>query len=218
MNEKKIIQKTIDFVKEKLEKVGSSHDFWHIDRAYKIAEKIWKSENCNMLVVRLAILLHDIADYKYNKWSDEVWDTLIKNFLESIWVDDYIINEVRNIVKYISFSTNLGLDIPYESIELDIVKDADKLDAIWAIWIARTFAFWWEFNREIYNPEIKPKLDMTKEQYRKNKSTSINHFYEKLLNLKDILKTKTWKKIWKRRHRFIELYLEEFMWEWEGKF
>lgn len=210
MNEEIIIEKTIEFVKKSFLNAKPSHDFFHVERVYNMAVYIWEKEGANLLIVKLWALLHDIADYKYHDWDEEVWPEIAWKFLTDLWVDNYVIEEVKNIIKYISFSTNLWTDIVYKSKELDVVKDADKLDAIWAIWVARCMCFSWEKDRELYNPSIEPKLDMTKEEYKKNKSTAINHFYEKLLRLKDLMNTDTWKEIAKERHRFMELYLEQF--------
>lgn len=210
MNQEIILEKTIAFVKESLKEAKPSHDFFHIERVYNMATYIWENEGANMLVVKLGALLHDIADYKYHDWDEDVWPKIAGDFLSGIWVFEDIIVDVQNIIKYISYSTNLSNEFVYTSKELDVVKDADKLDAIWAIWIARCMCFSWEKDRELYNPFIEPKLNMTKEEYKKSKSTAINHFYEKLLRLKDLMNTKTWKEIAIERHRFMELYLEQF--------
>lgn len=211
MNEEIIIEKTIEFVKKSFENAKPSHDFFHVQRVYNMAIHIAQEEWGNMLIVKLWALLHDIADYKYHDWDDSLWPKVAWDFLHSIWVDEKTILEVQNIIQYISYSTNLSNDIPYKSRELDIVQDADKLDAIGAIWIARCLCFSGEKSREIYNPEISPKLNMSKEEYKKNKSTAINHFYEKLLKLKDLMNTQTGKNIALERHEFMEKYLEQFM-------
>jgi len=210
MNEELIIEKTIEFVKESFKNAKPSHDFFHVERVYNMAIYIWEKENANMFIVKLWALFHDIADYKYHDWDEEVWPEIAWKFLINLWVNNNIVEEVKNIIKYISYSTNLSNEVCYKSLELDVVKDADKLDAIWAIWISRCMCFSWEKDRELYNPSIEPKLNMTKEEYIKNKSTAINHFYEKLLKLKDLMSTNTGKKIAIERHKFMELYLEQF--------
>lgn len=210
MNDEIIINKTIEFVKESLKEAKPSHDFFHIERVYNMAIFISEKEWWNLLVIKLWALLHDIADYKYHNWDEDIWPKIAWEFLASIWLNNEIIIDVQNIIKYISFSTNFSSEISYKSKELDIVKDADKLDAIWAIWIARCLCFSWEKDREIYNPNIKPKLNMSKDEYKSSKSTAINHFYEKLLKLKDLMNTKTWKEIAEERHKFMEIYLEQF--------
>lgn len=210
MNEEIIINKTIEFVKETLKETKPSHDFFHIERVYNMAVFISEKEWWNLLVVKLGALLHDIADYKYHNGDETIGPQITWEFLYSLWVEEEIILHVQNIIKNISYSTNLE-EVTFQSKELDIVKDADKLDALWAIGIARCLCFSWEKGREIYNPLIEVKLNMTKEEYKKHKSTAINHFYEKLLKLKDLINTETWKKIAWERHDFMLQYLDQFM-------
>lgn len=210
MNEEIIINKTIEFVKETLKEAKPSHDFFHIERVYNMAVFISEKEWWNLLVVKLGALLHDIADYKYHNGDETIGPQIAWEFLYSLWVEEEIILHVQNIIKNISYSTNLG-EVTFQSKELDIVKDADKLDALWAIGIARCLCFSWEKGREIYNPLIEVKLNMTKEEYKKHKSTAINHFYEKLLKLKDLMNTETGKKIAWERHDFMLQYLDQFM-------
>ncbi len=212
MNEEIIISKTIEFVKETLKEAKPSHDFFHIERVYNMAVFISKNEWWDLLVVKLWALLHDIADYKYHDGDENIGPKIAGELLYSLWVDEKTIVHVQNIIKNISYSTNLW-EVTFQSKELDIVKDADKLDALWAIGIARCLCFSWEKGREIYNPDIEVKLNMTKEEYKKHKSTAINHFYEKLLKLKDLIHTETGKQIAKQRHEFMEKYLEQFFQE-----
>lgn len=212
MNEELIISKTIEFIKETLKEAKPSHDFFHIERVYNMAVFIWEKEWWNPLVVKLGALLHDIADYKYHDGDETIGPKIAGELLYSLWVDEETIIHVQNIIKNISYSTNLW-EVTFQSKELDIVKDADKLDALWAIGIARCLCFSWEKAREIYNPNIEVKLNMTKEEYKKHKSTAINHFYEKLLKLKDLIHTQTGKQIAKQRHEFMEKYLEQFFQE-----
>lgn len=212
-----IIEKTIEFVRETLSWAEWWHDFWHIMRVYNLAKRIALSEKgADIFIVELWSLLHDIADSKFHGWDEEIWPRKARDFLESLEVEEKIIIHIENIIKNISFKWWKEIQ-KFKSLELDIVQDADRLDAIWAIWIARTFNYWWHKWRELYNPELKPNLNMTKEEYKNSKSPSINHFYEKLLLLKDKMNTKTWKEIAEKRHKFLEIYLEEFFaeWNWE---
>lgn len=217
MSKELIIQKTIEFVKESLVWAEWWHDFWHIMRVYSLAKKIALEEKeADIFLVELWSLLHDIADSKFYNWDEEIWPKKAREFLESLNIDENIIIHIENIVKYISFSKTFDKN-NFTSLELQIIQDADRIDALWAIWIAKAFNFWWYKWNEIYNPEIKPNLNMTKEEYKAKKWTTINHFYEKLLLLKDMMNTRTWKEIAEKRHKFMKIYLEEFFaeWNWE---
>lgn len=212
-----IIEKTIKFVKETLSWAEWWHDFWHIMRVYNLAKKIALSEKeADIFIIELWSLLHDIADSKFHGWDEEIWPKKTRDFLKSLEVDKNIIEHVENIVKYMSFGKKFD-NFKFNSLELQIIQDADKLDALWAIWIARAFNFWWYKWNEIYNPEIKPNLNITKAEYKAKNWTTINHFYEKLLLLKNMMNTKTWKEIAEKRHKFLEIYLDEFFAEWEGE-
>lgn len=215
-----IIQKTVEFVKESLKNAETAHDWWHICRVWKTAKHIAKFENANLLVVELGILLHDIADYKFHNWDEEIWLKTAWTFLESIWVDESTILHVQNIIKNISFKWLKSIQ-EFNSLELEIVQDADRLDAIWAIGIARVFTTWSKFNEAIHNPDIPVPIHNSWNDYIKAKwkewRTVINHFYEKLLLLKDKMNTKTWKSMAEYRHNYMENYLEEFYREWEWK-
>lgn len=210
-----IIQKTADMVKEKFTGEGSGHDWWHIYRVWKTAKTIANGENANTIVVELGALLHDIADYKFNNGDEEIGGKTAKEWLESIGVDNNIIKQVVHIVDNVSFKGNADQN-KMQSIEGKIVQDADRLDAIGAIGIARCFAYGGHKGHEIYNPDIKPNLNMSKEEYKNHKGTQINHFYEKLLLLKDLMNTETGKELAQQRHDFMEQYLEEFLAEWAG--
>jgi uncharacterized protein len=214
-----LIQKTTKFVKQKLENAESGHDWFHIERVYNNALLIAKTENCDLEIVQLAALLHDIADSKFHPDASGGDETIgpktARNFLESENVDAQIINQVVLIIENISFKGG-NFDEQFSSVELQIVQDADRLDAIGAIGIARTFNYGGFKNRQIYNPEILPNLKMTKEEYKKSDAPTINHFYEKLLLLKDKMNTKTGKKIAQKRHQFMEIFLEQFYEEWNG--
>jgi len=211
-----IIDKTIVFVKEKLEKAEGGHDWFHIERVYKNALLIAKEEECNLLVVKLGALLHDIADSKFNDGDETVGPKVAKEFLEQENVEQSTIEHVINIIKNISFKGG-NFQKRFHSKELDIVQDADRLDAIGAIGIARTFNYGGFKNRAIYNPSIAPNLSMSKEEYKNSEAPTLNHFYEKLLLLKDKMNTATGKKLAQQRHQFMENFLSQFYAEWEGE-
>ncbi|MEY2701859.1 MAG: hypothetical protein RLY43_492 [Bacteroidota bacterium] len=211
-----IVDKTIAFVKAQLKNAEGGHDWFHIERVYKNALLIAKEESCNLEVVQLAALLHDIADSKFHNGDETIGPRTAKNFLEQENVNNETITHVLAIIENISFKGG-HFEQQFYSKELDIVQDADRLDAIGAIGIARTFNYGGFKNRAIYNPEIKPNLSMSKEEYKNTTAPTINHFYEKLLLLKDKMNTPTGKKIAAKRHAFMELFLNQFYSEWEGK-
>jgi len=214
--ESKIIEQTISFVKKTLENVESGHDWWHIYRVWSVAKTIAESENCNLFIVELGALLHDIADSKFHSGDENVGPKLAMQFMKSVNIEEEIRGHIIKIVKNISFKGG-NHKVTFTSKELDVVQDADRLDAMGAIGIARTFNYGGFKNRSIYNPEIKPNLYMTKEEYKSSTAPTINHFYEKLLLLKDRMNTETGKKMAKNRHQFMEQYLEQFNKEWKGK-
>lgn len=210
-----IIENAIEYVKQIFANDCSGHDYHHTMRVYRLAVQIAKQENADMQIVQLAALLHDVDDAKL---SPETYTTK-KNavdFMESNGVDDKMIETVCKIIEEVSF---VGTDSVVPSmVESKCVQDADRLDAMGAIGIARTFAYGGSKGRKIYDPEIKPLVNMSKEEYRQNQnSTSINHFYEKLLLLKDMMNTETAKRMAEHRQAVMEAYLEEFMAEWEGE-
>jgi uncharacterized protein len=211
-----IIEKTIVFVKQKLHDAEGGHDWFHIERVYKNAILIAKNENCNLQIVELGALLHDIADSKFNNGDETVGPKVARDFLESENIDENTIQHVVNIIENISFKGG-NFEKKFTSIELEIVQDADRLDAIGAIGIARTFNYGGFKNRQLYNPEILPNLNMSKEEYKNSESPTINHFYEKLLLLKDKMNTKTGKKIAQERHNYMSNFLEQFYGEWNGE-
>lgn len=211
-----IIQKTIEFVQESLKNAEGGHDWWHIYRVWKTAKHIAKTESVNLLIIEIGALLHDIADSKFHDGDEEIGPRKAKEFLDSLNVDKDVIIHIGNIISNISFKGGKHMQ-SFKSPELDVVQDADRLDAMWAIGIARTFNYGGYKKREIYNPEIKTNLNMTKEEYKDSNAPTLNHFYEKLLLLKDKMNTKTWKKMAEHRHTYMEIYLKEFYkeWEWE---
>ena len=211
-----IIDKTILFVKQNLENAEGGHDWFHIERVYKNALLIANGEVCDLDIVKLGALLHDIADSKFHNGDETIGPKTAKYFLESENVSEEIISHVINIIENISFKGG-NFEKKFSSKELEIIQDADRLDAIGAIGIARTFNYGGFKNRPIYHPEIPPKMNMSKEEYKNSDAPTINHFYEKLLLLKDKMNTETGKKIALERHQFMENFLSQFFAEWEGE-
>lgn len=212
---KKIIAQTEQFVKDTLAGAEAGHDWWHIHRVSNNARLILETEKADRLVVELAVLLHDIADSKFNDGDEEIGPQKAGEFLTSMHINKITIAHVQQIIRNMSFRSGLGT-LNFNSRELEIVQDADRLDAIGAIGIARAFTYGGFKNREIYNPEIPPVLNMSKEEYKNSSSPSINHFYEKLLLLKDQMNTETGRRIAHERHSFMETYLKQFESEWNG--
>ena len=208
-----LIENTVDFVKEKLDGAEAGHDWFHMERVWKLSKKIAEKEKCNMKVVELSALLHDIADSKFHNGDETIALKVSRDFLEKENAAEEIIEKVLFIIKNISFKNRNEApeNLP---IELKIVQDADRLDAIGAIGIARTFNFGGFKNNLMYHPEIPPKLNMSKEEYKKNEGTTINHFYEKLLLLKDLINTKKGEEIAAVRHDFMLKFLDQFYSEW----
>lgn len=211
-----IINNTILFVKNQLTHAEGGHDWFHIERVYKNALLIAEEEECDLTVVKLAALLHDIADSKFHGGDESVGPKTAKTFLESQNVSEAIISHVIAIIENISFKGG-NFEKKFNSKELEIVQDADRLDAIGAIGIARTFNYGGFKNRPLYNPNIQPNLNMNKEEYKNNESPTLNHFYEKLLLLKDKMNTETGKKIAQKRHDFMVHFLAQFYAEWDGQ-
>lgn len=211
-----IIDKTILFVKAKLEQAEGGHDWFHIERVYKNALLIAQEEACDVTVVKLGALLHDIADSKFHNGDETIGPKTARTFLEAEKVDEATIVHVINIIENISFKGG-NFERAFHSKELEIVQDADRLDAIGAIGIARCFNYGGFKNRALYNPAIPPKLNMSKEEYKNSDSPTLNHFYEKLLLLKGKMNTPTGKKIAEVRHRFMENFLSQFYAEWDGE-
>ena len=210
-----IIYLTVDFVKRQLQDAEGGHDWFHIERVWKNAETIAKGEQCDSEIVALAALLHDIADSKFHRGDETVGPTIARNWLESHGYSRTKLNHIIAIIENVSFKGG-NMARTHESIELDVVQDADRLDAIGAIGIARTFNYGGFKNRAIYDPEILPNLNLSKEEYKKSTAPTINHFYEKLLLLKDRMNTQTGKEMAAERHRFMEIYLDQFYAEWNG--
>ncbi len=216
MNTQFIIDQTVAFVREELKNAEGGHDWWHIQRVWHTARFICQTEKADALVVDLAALLHDIADAKFHGGNEEVGPAKAKKFLTQLGVGERCINHVVLIIKHISFKGG-NFTQAFHSPELAIVQDADRLDALGAIGIARAFNYGGFKNRELYNPEILPQLNMTSEEYKKSTTPTINHFYEKLLLLKDRMNTLTGKALAIERHQFMETFLEQFYAEWKGE-
>lgn len=215
MNRAQIIQDTIEFVKETLKGAEGGHDYFHVERVYKNALLIAKTEKVDEFIVALGALLHDIADSKFYNGDETVGPKKARVFLESQNVSEEIIVHVEKIIQNISFKGG-NFEQKFTSPELEVIQDADRLDAIGAIGIARCFNYGGYKNRELYNPSILPNLNMTKEEYKKSIAPTINHFYEKLLLLKDKMNTATGKSIAAKRHEFMEQFLQQFYNEWDG--
>jgi uncharacterized protein len=216
MNKKKVIQNTICFVKKTLERSEGGHDWFHINRVYKNALLIAKNEKVDLFVVQLGALLHDIADAKFYDGDESIGPKKARDFLESQQVEETVISHIENIILFISYKSSFDHNRSFSSPELNVIQDADRLDAIGAIGIARCFNYGGFKNRSLYDPEIRPKLQMTKEEYKNSTAPSINHFYEKLLLLKDNMNTKTGKIIAQKRHSFMDEFLQQFLDEWDG--
>ena len=211
-----IINNTILFVKNQLAHAEGGHDWFHIERVYKNALLIAEEEECDLTVVKLGALLHDIADSKFHGGDETVGPKTARTFLESQNVSEDIILHVIAIIENISFKGG-NFEKKFNSKELEIVQDADRLDAIGAIGIARTFNYGGFKNRPLYNPNIQPNMNMNKEEYKNSESPTLNHFYEKLLLLKDKMNTETGKKIAQKRHNFMVTFLSQFYAEWDGQ-
>jgi len=217
MRKENIITNTINFVKETLQGAEGGHDWFHVERVYNNAKLISKHEDVDGFVVALGSLLHDIADSKFYNGDESIGPKKARAFLESQNVEESIIIHIENIIKYISYKNTFVDGQKFESLELAVIQDADRLDAIGAIGIARCFNYGGFKNRELYNPNIPPNTNLTKEEYKKGNSPTLNHFYEKLLLLKDKMNTETGKRIAKDRHAYLEGFLKQFYKEWNGQ-
>lgn len=215
MDKNQIIIQTTEYIKTKLMGEGSGHDWWHVYRVWKNAIHIGKQESVDLFVVELAALLHDVADWKFHDGNEEIGPQVAKEWLESLGVTEEVVSHVCQIIKDISFK-GAGVLTAMKTTEGMVVQDADRLDALGAIGIARTFAYGGSKNREMYNPDRKPEMHASFEQYKNSQGTSINHFYEKLLLLKELMNTATAKQIAEKRHAVMEDYLQQFFHEWEG--
>jgi uncharacterized protein len=216
MNNQQIIKNTEEFVKNALKNAEGGHDWFHILRVWNNAKLIAKNENVDEFVVELGALLHDIADSKFHEGDETIGPKIAREFLENQQVDESIISHIENIINNISFKGG-NFEQKFNSPELEVIQDADRLDAIGAVGIARTFNYGGFKNRPIYNPEITPDLNQTKEAYKNSEAPTINHFYEKLLLLKDRMNTVTGREIAYNRHLYMEGFLSQFYDEWNGR-
>ena len=211
-----LINNTILFVKQQLENAEGGHDWFHIERVYKNALLIAREEECDILIVKLGALLHDIADSKFHNGDESIGPKIAREFLESQGLKEESIQHIIAVIENISFKGG-NFEKKFNSKELEIVQDADRLDALGAIGIARTFNYGGFKNRALYNPTIQPNLNMNKEEYKNCESPTLNHFYEKLLLLKDKMNTPTGKKLAEGCHKYMELFLSQFYAEWDGE-
>lgn len=209
------MEQTIDFVKKELQGAEAGHDWFHIERVYKNALHLLKTEQADEQVVLLGALLHDIADSKFHEGDETIGPKKAYDFMTTIEIPEHVKKHVVQIIENISFKGG-NFEKNFRSKELEIVQDADRLDAIGAIGIARTFNYGGFKNHPLYDPAIQPKLQMSKDEYKKHQGTTINHFYEKLLLLKDLMNTETGKKMALKRHQYMEGFLEQFYAEWQG--
>jgi uncharacterized protein len=216
MKKEQIISNTVSFVKSTLKDAEGGHDWFHILRVWNNAKLIAKNENVDLFIIELGALLHDIADSKFHNGNETVGPKIARKFLENENVPNEIIIHIEKIISNISFKGG-NFEQNFTSPELLVLQDADRLDAIGAVGIARCFNYGGFKNRPLYNPEIAPKLNQTKEEYKISKAPTINHFYEKLLLLKDRMNTKTGRRIAAERHLYMETFLQQFYNEWEGK-
>ncbi|HCD52614.1 MAG TPA: phosphohydrolase [Balneolaceae bacterium] len=215
MKEEELVSLTEQYVRQTLEGEGSGHDWWHIHRVRNMALHISGVEHADSLIVELAALLHDIADHKFHDGDEEIGTETARKWLVKIGASDSIITQITTIIKEVSFK-GAGVATPMSSLEGKIVQDADRLDAIGATGIARAFAYGGHKNRLLYDPSIPPEMHDSFDTYKKSTAPTINHFYEKLLLLKDRMNTKTGKKLAEERHQFMLAYLDRFMNEWDG--
>jgi uncharacterized protein len=211
-----IILNTINFVKTELQNAEGGHDWFHIERVYKNTLLISEGEEVDKTIVALGALLHDIADSKFHNGDETVGPKKARQFLKSQNISEEIIGHIVKIIENISFKGGNKTQ-HFHSKELEVVQDADRLDALGAIGIARTFNYGGFKNRKLYDPEIQPNLEMTPSEYKVSDAPTINHFHEKLLLLKDRMNTETGRKIAEQRHLYMEGFLKQFYAEWAGR-
>ena len=216
LKHRKIVDACVDFVKAELSEGEKGHDWWHIQRVWRTARLLAKAEPVDEFVVELAALLHDIADSKFHGGNEEIGPEKAARFLAALEIDPVVINHVIQIIRNISFKGGNEAGT-FSSPELMVVQDADRIDAIGAIGIARAFHYGGYKNRLLYHPDIKPNLNMTKEEYKNSDAPTLNHFYEKLFLLKDRMNTPAGKALALRRHQFMEQFVSEFISEWNGE-
>lgn len=214
MDKQEIIQKTEDLIMSGFRTEGSGHDWFHVDRVRKMALRIGRQEGCDLFITEMAALLHDLDDWKLTD-SESHFPSRAAKWLNNMGVDAEITGRILLIIEDVSFM-GAGTETPVRSIEAAVVQDADRLDAIGAIGIARTFAYGGHKNRLIYDPSVPPVMHHDFEEYKKSTAPTINHFYEKLLLLKERMNTETARKLATERHQFMNDYLTQFYEEWEA--
>ena len=217
MTDAEIVEKTIAYVKEELALAEGGHDWFHIQRVFRNTLLIAKDERVDVLVVSLAALLHDIADPKFHGGDEEIGPQKAASFMKSLGISPKVRSQVVEIIRRMSFKNSLEGAAGEESMELQVVRDADRLDAMGAIGIARAFSYGGFKGRALYDPEIAPKIGMSKDEYKKSTGPTLNHFYEKLLLLKDLMHTQTGKRLAEGRHAYMLEFLEAFYAEWNGR-
>jgi len=217
MTDTQLVERTMTFIQKTQQGAEAGHDWFHIQRVYRNTLLISKNEKVDLLVVRLAALLHDIADAKFHGGDESIGPKIAREFLTDLGVAENVIQHVVNIILNISYKSSLGPKNSFTSKELEVVQDADRLDAMGAIGIARAFNYGGFRNRGLYDPDVPPNTKMTKEQYKNSNAPTLNHFYEKLLLLKDKMNTDTGKILAGERHRFMLDYLDHFYREWNGE-
>ncbi len=210
------IDQTADFVRQRLAHAEAGHDWWHIQRVWNNVKLLLLHEPADRVTCELAALLHDIADSKFHDGDETIGPRIAGEFLNEIGVDEATISHIQAIIYNMSFKASLG-EVHFHSKELEVVQDADRLDAIGAIGIARAFHYGGFKNHQLYHPDIPPATELDKETYKNSTAPTINHFYEKLLLLKDKMNTDAAKAIAAQRHHFMEQYLQQFYAEWNGK-
>lgn len=216
MDKQIVIEKTAEYVKKESYGESTGHDWWHIYRVWTIAKEIALKENANIFIVELAALLHDIADWKFNDGNEDIGSLIATQWLSQFDISPIEIKHVSDIIRTVSFK-GAKVKVEMQSIEGEIVQDADRIDALGAIGIARAFAYGGKKDRELYDPATPPTLHTTFEEYKQNNSSTINHFYEKLLLLKDRMNTKTGKQIAAKRDMYMREYLKQFICEFNGE-
>lgn len=218
MDRQDVLNQTVKYVQDTLEGDASGHEWWHVYRVWQLAKTIGAKEQADMFVVELGALLHDIADWKFHDGDIEIGPRKTTDWLTKLGLEQSIVEQVAYIVRHISYRGGTNTHV-METLEGKIVQDADRLDALGAIGIARTFAFGGAHGRAMYDPDHKPQDFDSFDEFRKNikTGTTINHFYEKLLRLKDGMHTEAAKQIAEDRHTYMEGFLNEFYGEWDGK-
>jgi uncharacterized protein len=216
MDKDSIVKQTEDFVRNVLTGESSGHDWWHIHRVSRLAVEIGKHEGADLFIVRLAALLHDVDDYKLVGESDSEEPRRAREWLEQLHLSQELIDHITRIIREMSFK-GARVSTPMSTKEGMVVQDADRLDAIGAIGIARAFAYGGARGRLIHDPAVKPVQHASFEDYKSNSGPTINHFYEKLLLLKDLMNTQAGKQIAAARHRFMQQFLDHFLKEWDGE-